>query len=280
MVKILGGRSPTGRSAIVTCSHYDSRCTKLPRRSAATILSPARTIAGMIGAPPRPSITPSRLDDDGLRRGRALRGLDDRCSLILLRSDLCNATLHQGDHTHADRGQATHSEHRNRPRRGSISVGLPPTAHALHPESAIAGVPAAAVDADKAAAFDWVDRNAEMMKAIGADLWGTPELSFREFKSSRTLIRYLEGNGFTVTTGVADMPTTFVHHISSRQPMVRRSGRKRTRFAGMSQRPAPTRRAHRRRRDPVIVLARSSSARTAAAADCSRPVPRGGNRNN
>src|SRR4051812_42888167 len=57
-----------------------------------------------------------------------------------------------------------------------------------------------AVDADKAAAFDWLDRNADAMKALGLELWSTPELSFREFKSSRALIRYLAGNGFAVTT--------------------------------------------------------------------------------
>src|SRR3982750_839581 len=56
-----------------------------------------------------------------------------------------------------------------------------------------------AVDADKAAAFAWLDRNADAMKALGLELWSTPELSFREFKSSRALIRYLAGNGFAVT---------------------------------------------------------------------------------
>ena len=122
----------------------------------------------------------------------------------------------------------------------SISVGLPPTAHALRPESAIAGVPAAAVDADKAAAFAWVDRNAETMKALGAGPLGTPELSFREFKSSRTLIRYLEGNGFTVTAGVAGMPTAFVASVGSGKPVVA-FWTEEDALAGMSQRPAPTR---------------------------------------
>src|SRR3954462_7636809 len=67
----------------------------------------------------------------------------------------------------------------------SISLGVPPTAHALHPKLSIIDGLATALDADKAASFTWVDRNAEAMKALGTELWGTPELSFREFKSSR-----------------------------------------------------------------------------------------------
>src|SRR4029079_19685204 len=102
----------------------------------------------------------------------------------------------------------------------SIWVGLPAAANALRPERAVEDASAAPVDADKAAAFAWIYRNAETMKALGTDLWGTPELSFREFKSSRTLIRYLERNGFTVTTGAAGMASAFVASAGSGKPVV------------------------------------------------------------
>jgi len=75
----------------------------------------------------------------------------------------------------------------------AIAVCFPPGADALHPEAATARASAAApADADKAAAFTCIERNADAMNALGTELWETPELSFREFKSSRTLIRYLE----------------------------------------------------------------------------------------
>src|SRR3954465_14269046 len=56
---------------------------------------------------------------------------------------------------------------------------------------------AGGLDRDKATAFGALERDADAMKALGAELWRTPELSFREFETSRALIRYLESNGFT-----------------------------------------------------------------------------------
>src|SRR5438128_58971 len=77
-----------------------------------------------------------------------------------------------------------------------------------------------AVDPDKAAAFDWLDRNAAAMKALGVELWGTPELSFREFRSSRALVHYLEGHGFTVTSNAAGLPTAFVASAGDGKPVI------------------------------------------------------------
>jgi metal-dependent amidase/aminoacylase/carboxypeptidase family protein len=56
----------------------------------------------------------------------------------------------------------------------------------------------AQLDVDKAAAFAWIDANTDAIDKVSLELWNEPELSFREFKTSRTLIRYLEANGFTV----------------------------------------------------------------------------------
>jgi aminobenzoyl-glutamate utilization protein B len=124
----------------------------------------------------------------------------------------------------------------------STCVGLAPAADAVRPESTIADAPAGPVDADKTAAFDWVDRNSEAMKALGMDLWGTPELSFREFTASRRLARYLESNGFAVTPGAAGMPTAFVATAGSGKPVVA-FWTEEDALAGMSQRAAPVREA-------------------------------------
>jgi aminobenzoyl-glutamate utilization protein B len=126
----------------------------------------------------------------------------------------------------------------------SIWVGLPPAADAVRRGPAMADGSAPPIDGDKTAAFDWVDRNAETMKALATDLWGTPELSFREFKSSRTLIRYLESNGFVVTAGIAGMPTAFVASAGSGKPVVA-FWTEEDALAGMSQKAAPV-------REPVI----------------------------
>src|SRR3954451_17755336 len=101
-----------------------------------------------------------------------------------------------------------------------------------------------AVDADKATAFDWLDRNADQMKALGLELWRTPELSFREFKSSRALIRYLAGNGFTVTANAADLSTAFVASSGSGNPVVA-FWTEEDALAGMSQKAVPA-------REPVV----------------------------
>ena len=127
----------------------------------------------------------------------------------------------------------------------AIAVCLPPKADTVRPEAGTADASAAApVDADKAAAFNWIDRNTNEMKALGTELWGTPELSFREFKSSRTLIRYLENNGFTVATSVAGMSTAFVASAGSGRPTVA-FWTEEDALAGMSQKAAPV-------REPII----------------------------
>jgi aminobenzoyl-glutamate utilization protein B len=96
------------------------------------------------------------------------------------------------------------------------------------------------VDPDKTAAFDWLDRNAPAIKALGAELWGTPELSYREFKSSRALVHYLEANGFTVTTNAAGLPTAFVASAGRGTPVIA-FWTEEDALAGMSQKALPTR---------------------------------------
>src|SRR3954467_15420067 len=97
-----------------------------------------------------------------------------------------------------------------------------------------------ALDADKAAAFDWLDRNADAMKALGLELWRTPELSFREFKSSRALIRYLRDNGFAVTANAGALSPALVRSSGSGNPVVA-FWTEEDALAGMSQKAVPAR---------------------------------------
>jgi len=60
-------------------------------------------------------------------------------------------------------------------------------------------------DADKLFAFDWIDTHSDAMNSLSLEIWNAAELSFREFKSSRALIRFLQSNGFTVEQRIGDM---------------------------------------------------------------------------
>src|SRR5581483_7249604 len=126
----------------------------------------------------------------------------------------------------------------------AVPVCLAPAAGAVGDERAAANAQAPRIDVDKTAAFNWIDQNVDQMKALGKDLWGTPELSFREFKSSATLIRYLERNGFTVAMNAAGMATAFVATGGSGKPVVA-FWTEEDALAGMSQQAAPV-------REPVI----------------------------
>jgi hypothetical protein len=76
------------------------------------------------------------------------------------------------------------------------------------------------LDPDKAAAFKWIDSNAEAIDKVSLELWNEPELSFREFKTSRTLMRYLEANGFTVQKNPGGLATAFVASYGAGTPVI------------------------------------------------------------
>jgi aminobenzoyl-glutamate utilization protein B len=97
-------------------------------------------------------------------------------------------------------------------------------------------------DLDKTTAFNWLDRNLVSIKALGAELWKTPELSFREFRSSGALVRYLEVQGFTVTNNAAGLPTAFVATAGSGKPVIA-FWTEEDALVGMSQKAIPTREA-------------------------------------
>jgi len=94
----------------------------------------------------------------------------------------------------------------------------------------------AAPDADKEAAFRWLDANADAMRRVSLNIWNAAELALHEYKSSRELMAYLESNGFRVEKGVAAMPTAFVANYGSGKPVIAIYGEYDA-LAGLSQKP-------------------------------------------
>jgi aminobenzoyl-glutamate utilization protein B len=62
----------------------------------------------------------------------------------------------------------------------------------------------------KETAFQWIDENEKEIIDWSDKVWGFAELGLLEYKTSEYLSGLVEGNGFDVKRGVADMPTAFV----------------------------------------------------------------------
>ena len=69
---------------------------------------------------------------------------------------------------------------------------------------------AAPVDAAHDAVLQGLLKRRPATEAMANAIWDEPELGYREFKTSARMISALREAGFTVTTGVAGMPTAFV----------------------------------------------------------------------
>lgn len=65
-----------------------------------------------------------------------------------------------------------------------------------------------------------VEKRRDDATAIASDLFDYAELGYREVKSSARLARYLEENGFTLSTGVAGMPTSFIAARGAGRPVI------------------------------------------------------------
>lgn len=81
--------------------------------------------------------------------------------------------------------------------------------------SAQAQAPAA-----KQAAIQWLDANASSWQRINRNIWSYAETGLEETRSAQELMTVLKKHGFTVSTGVAGMPTAFVASYGSGQPVI------------------------------------------------------------
>ena len=72
----------------------------------------------------------------------------------------------------------------------------------------------------KIAANQWIDGNADLLKRINHNIWSWAETGLEETKSSAELQQALKANGFTVESGVANMPTAFIATYGSGKPVI------------------------------------------------------------
>lgn len=69
-------------------------------------------------------------------------------------------------------------------------------------------------------AVDDVTQQADDLKDVNQSIWKYAEVGLQETKSSQLLIQKLKQAGFTVKSGVSDMPTAFVASFGSGKPVI------------------------------------------------------------
>ncbi|MDR3062399.1 MAG: amidohydrolase [Dysgonamonadaceae bacterium] len=69
-------------------------------------------------------------------------------------------------------------------------------------------------------AIEYLNRSFDVYDKLQKLIWSHPELGFLETESSGDLQNHLQGNGFTVESGVAGMPTAFVASYGSGSPVI------------------------------------------------------------
>ena len=65
-----------------------------------------------------------------------------------------------------------------------------------------------------------IDGKYEIYKNIALQIWGFAEVGYKEVKSTQLLQETLKSNGFTIESGVAEMPTAFVASYGSGKPVI------------------------------------------------------------
>lgn len=65
-----------------------------------------------------------------------------------------------------------------------------------------------------------IDNTREVYKKIALQIWDYAEVGFKEYKSTALLQKTLQQNGFTIDTGVADIPTAFVATYGHGKPVI------------------------------------------------------------
>lgn len=67
---------------------------------------------------------------------------------------------------------------------------------------------------------NWIEANQQILIEISNQIWEFAELGLQEYKSSKILIKNLREHGFTVESGVADMPTAFYASYGDEKPII------------------------------------------------------------
>jgi aminobenzoyl-glutamate utilization protein B len=108
---------------------------------------------------------------------------------------------------------------------------------------------AATGDADKAIVLAGIDDIHPRMLTVNKAIWSYAEPGLEETRSSQELVDWLSENGFSVSTGVAGMPTAFVASYGKGEPVIAYLAEYDA-LIGVSQKAVPHREA---RDDPMIV---------------------------
>jgi aminobenzoyl-glutamate utilization protein B len=87
--------------------------------------------------------------------------------------------------------------------------------------------------------IDWLDQNQSIFIEIADQIWHTPELAWKEFKSSRLQADYLENEGFSVTWNVGGLNTAFMAEWGEGKPILGFIGEYDA-LPGLSQKNQPT----------------------------------------
>jgi aminobenzoyl-glutamate utilization protein B len=68
--------------------------------------------------------------------------------------------------------------------------------------------------------INWLEENQETYTEMSDQIWATPEVAWREFKSSRLQANYLEKEGFSITWDVGGLNTAFVAEWGQGKPIL------------------------------------------------------------
>ncbi len=73
---------------------------------------------------------------------------------------------------------------------------------------------------EKRDAIDWLDEHVALLNKLNYDIWSFAEIGLEETRSAAALSEVLRANGFSIESGVADMPTAFVASYGSGHPII------------------------------------------------------------
>ena len=65
-----------------------------------------------------------------------------------------------------------------------------------------------------------INKHQETFEEVAMKIWGWAEVGYQEYKSSELLQSELAAHGFTITKGVADIPTAFIAEYSNGGPVI------------------------------------------------------------
>jgi aminobenzoyl-glutamate utilization protein B len=103
---------------------------------------------------------------------------------------------------------------------GARTTGLSVALAALLASTAAVAAPVSNIEAMKADAFSVVDKNADRMGRLSDAIYSYAEIGFQEVKTIALVTKTLRDAGFTVTTGVAGMPTAYMATYGSGGPVI------------------------------------------------------------